>query len=772
MATVIADGASNAIFDDISELDRAGGRVSLRKAHVTVQTPNTDGFFGANVIIAEPPQDPRVSVTLFSTKATFDRRTDAQSRVESYLAPGSAWHGYLLENHVAGQRAMQIFQRVGSELPPVGKTLLLISGEGTALVKSQYVRVTKTTAVERTFTFANGGVYTDYQALVVSCDLSDPLRSDFHGSPPSRLFERDRSSESSNPTAVLKDTVVADAATYYGVVPLAAPVALGALSARASSIYTQLVPSARAEIPVADARAGMVTPNITAVTTTPVTVTTAVSLPVGGSVVRYVGHAVARSSVTVTLGTTTLADQGDGSLRRGGWVQRQVDYATGRLTLNNTGTSWNGTLGITALPAAVLNGQTYTAAVPVTLATRAYNCLRTLRPSPAPGTVSVDYLVLGKWYRLTDDGSGRLRAGSSEGSGTVNYATGTVSATLGALPDVDSRILWSWGSADTGHPASFSTDLTPPVAIVDLQVRGIEPGSVTVTYTAGGVSKTLTDSAGVLTGDGDGWVLYGAGRLGIRPSVLPDPTALSVSFTAGGELTHAANVTPNSAGTVEFDLPGAPVRPRSLTLEFRVMGERTAQEATIVAVDEGNGILLRVKDDGTATALGAIDYLTGHLTLSTRLEGVVWAQRSGSDSTTSSRATTSGSSTQPGTQPRNTYEYLWQDGRYVLQPYTTQVYAPQTSTQGQQQNQVGNTQQSAWQQVPEVLTLAGPVTARYRAADDSVGAPQTIAVAPPPLRLQLKADASRQVLPGSLRFTLGSRVYVDREGCSITRSIR
>ena len=100
----------------------------------------------------------------------------------------------------------------------------------------------------------------------------------------------------------------------------------------------------------------------------------------------------------------------------------------------------------------------------------------------------------------------------------------------------------------------------------------------------------------------------------------------------------------------------------------------------------------------------------------------------------------------------------------MLQPYTTQVYAPQTSTQGQQQNQVGNTGQSAWQQIPEVLTLAGPVTARYRAANDSVGATQTISVSPPPLRLQIKADTSRQVLPGSLRFTLGARVYVDREG--------
>jgi len=39
---VITDGASNAIFPDISELDRAGGRVNLRKLHVTVQTDDTD----------------------------------------------------------------------------------------------------------------------------------------------------------------------------------------------------------------------------------------------------------------------------------------------------------------------------------------------------------------------------------------------------------------------------------------------------------------------------------------------------------------------------------------------------------------------------------------------------------------------------------------------------------------------------------------------------------------------------------------------------------
>ena len=87
---VILDATSNAIFPDISELDRSGGRVNLRKVHVSVQTPDTDTYLGCNVIVADPPSDPNVSVTLFSTKEIFDRRDSAKKRVEAYLAPGPA----------------------------------------------------------------------------------------------------------------------------------------------------------------------------------------------------------------------------------------------------------------------------------------------------------------------------------------------------------------------------------------------------------------------------------------------------------------------------------------------------------------------------------------------------------------------------------------------------------------------------------------------------------------------------------------------------------
>ena len=89
----IPDGVSNAIFPDISEIDRAGGDVSLRKVFAKVQTANVDTYLGANVIVAEPPQDPRVSVTLFKALDSFETRDSAQSRMEAYLFRGAVLLG-------------------------------------------------------------------------------------------------------------------------------------------------------------------------------------------------------------------------------------------------------------------------------------------------------------------------------------------------------------------------------------------------------------------------------------------------------------------------------------------------------------------------------------------------------------------------------------------------------------------------------------------------------------------------------------------------------
>lgn len=247
-ANVIQDGVSNAIFNDISEVDRAGGNVSLRKMFVSVQTPTTDIYLGANLVVADPPADPNVSVTLFSTADVFDTRASAESRVAAYLNAGPEWPGFLLEDHIAGQRVIQIFARPGVAAPNVGRTLVLRQNEGAANQQEQYVRVIRAAAEERTFTFSGPGGPVDYQAQVITCDLSDALRLDFSGSPASRLF-----APAAGKTRI-RDTVVADAAAYYGATRLAQPALLGDVKVRAEEIYSQLVPNAQTETALVDVR--------------------------------------------------------------------------------------------------------------------------------------------------------------------------------------------------------------------------------------------------------------------------------------------------------------------------------------------------------------------------------------------------------------------------------------------------------------------------------------------------------------------------------------
>jgi hypothetical protein len=57
MATgaAVVDGVSNNLFNDISELDRTYGDVSLRKVFPGVLTDDVDGYYGSHVIIAMAP---------------------------------------------------------------------------------------------------------------------------------------------------------------------------------------------------------------------------------------------------------------------------------------------------------------------------------------------------------------------------------------------------------------------------------------------------------------------------------------------------------------------------------------------------------------------------------------------------------------------------------------------------------------------------------------------------------------------------------------------
>ena len=433
----IADGVSNAIFPDISEVARAGGQVSMRKVFASVHTDDTDTYFGANVIVAEPPQDPRVSVTMFSTESVFDTRSQATSRIESYLNRGAEWPGYLYESHIAGQKIIQLFQRPDSEVVRVGHTIVLIKDEGKVSEAIQYIRATSVDAVIRTFYDPSRD--TDYKAMVVSVNISDALRYDFPGSPASRTFARTANS------TVTRDTVVSDAGSYVGVVPLAQEAVITDFSVFANGIYTQLVPSAQIETPLVDVNmAGatgslMKTGDSRTLTLTCVFTTTQTI---------FVGMGIYPGSLTLTRSGLTVTDSG-GILYSAGSQCGTIDYSGGilALTTNIFGGS-GGTHSIVFTPAYELRVASQSQSVAVTPESRSLSYVVTLEALPSPGTLSVAYMTGGRWYVLRDNGAGELRGVSaSYGVGTLNLTTGSVIVTLGALPDVGSVIIFTYCEA-------------------------------------------------------------------------------------------------------------------------------------------------------------------------------------------------------------------------------------------------------------------------------------------------------------------------------------
>src|SRR5690606_17091668 len=135
---VVQDGISNNLFNDVSEMDRTMGDVSMRKVFPAVTTDDTDLLMGATVFVSELPEDPNVSALLFSTKNWTDERQSAQNRVENYLAKGGQIAGTPLDTHWQGMSSLQVAMFPQEVESSVGDTIVLISDEGKALRSEEH----------------------------------------------------------------------------------------------------------------------------------------------------------------------------------------------------------------------------------------------------------------------------------------------------------------------------------------------------------------------------------------------------------------------------------------------------------------------------------------------------------------------------------------------------------------------------------------------------------------------------------------------------------
>ncbi len=604
---IIEDGQSNNLFNDVSELDRTMGDVSLRKLFPAVTTNDTDLLMGATVFISENPKDPNVSALLFSTKSWIDERKSAQNRIENYLAKGGQMAGIPLDTHWQGMSSLQTVMWPQEVEASVGDTIVLISDEGKALEREQYVRITKVETRIAKMVIEKE----DVEYKIATYQINDPLEVDFTGLSARQWYNGDKSQ------TILRDTIVADSGKYYASSNLKSAAKVGEFTVNAESIFAQLVPSAQTETPIVDVNAAgesmvLVPGNTAAITAT-------YSTTIGTAQNLYIGSSVMPSSMSFNLFGQQITDQGGLLKNMQGTQVGTIDYQRGVIQWTQAAGAGSANLSITFKPASAPNQYFQSETRPVTQQNQSANWTGVLVPPPAPGSLSVSYMSQGKFYELKDDGSGRLSGSSASfGSGNINYETGSWSITTGALPDVNTPILLLWGTPLATFIRS-GLAVEPAAFEFDLQQAGIASGSVTVKWLLEGKSMTATtNTLGQFGGDATGTFNYATGKGRLVPNKLPQKnTVFTINYSYGVPLDQTVeNVMPTDQ-KLKFTVgSGAAIQPNSVELSVPVADQIGSVIGTVVLTDipvnaeVGNLVDSKGKVQGTITyATGAVEII-------------------------------------------------------------------------------------------------------------------------------------------------------------------
>lgn len=713
----VVDGEINNLFPDISRLDRTLGRIALRKVFAGVLTENADPYLGAHSIVTKAPADPRVAVLLFNSNSQTDERDDARSVIEGYVVPSTVAQFELLGDQFAGQRAITGIQRQEARVPEVGDVFQLATN-----ASSQYVRVQalETTLEEFTYDYGNGN-FVNFTRRRLAITISGPLLVKFPGGQAVPAGTTSKNLSGDDKARVLA-TQVADSARYYGISPLAQAITAGDLSLNVASVYSQLVPSAVKESALVNQIGGPRKRFIVPASPDSRTITLSFAQVVAGQSRSFITHGAALGSLSLSINGGIYAEEGQGELTwRSGtnsFTRITIDYETGEINAYRAST-YTGTASLTYQPAAAVTGQSITGEVEITLASRGFAYTLNLADAkPRPGTLSVSFMALGKWYELQDLGNGEL---SGEGSGTVDFATGAVSISLNALPDVDTSLIYSFVGQDDVNLQTHVGSGDVPIIRIDHQLPfdGVNAGSLVATVMQGGVSKTLTDNGdGTLSGDaGTGTIAYASGRVTLVLNSTPDQgSAIEFDFNqAGVDIDTPLTGSPDTGGIITGTIPGAPLEPGSVQIRWQSSQDQKvpAGEGTYVGTTQ---VDYEANDDGAgnwAGFTGSINYSTGVFSLKVEQEYGY---------TEFYTAYKKGTFTRPA--PR---------------PYMAAITQPR-------QEIFGGT----------LMVRAQEAGATYAAESDSVAAPG--------LQWDLLPAVGDPIVPGSLLLQWGGETYVDRSG--------
>jgi hypothetical protein len=640
----VIDGELNNLFDDQSRFDRVTGRVSLRKGWLAVVSENRTKLLGAHAILLQRALDPNVHVSMFARNDHPDRRDDAQAHLEQYLAAGATQPYYCWDTQPEGALIVTLLTELGNAIPSNGDVIVFSVERGTVNVgMAQFARAVKVEVSEVSATIPPN--FAAKTLLQIDITIDQPLRFDL----PGEIFGF---TQFANQKTLIRRTTLAGGKRYYSIHPITAPVTAGDTTVQIDTILTPVVPSAQQETGIVDQQVGSDTVALVPIGdpgTAGVLTESAKGVSINANAaVILTERAMVPGTVLVSVRPTgqgtahqhVLTDNGRGQLVRdassGASVPAQcagvIDYRFGQITITGmsvaTGTLDAANSSSSYRAAAAVSDVQHTDGIAIDLNNRGLVYTRTLVPRPTPGSLQVESRTLGRWITLRDRGDGTIAGNAGEGSGTINYATGSINLTLGNEPDVGSHILFGWGTG--AHYAGPTGPVQAEVPRLDFVLANtpVQPSSLVLTYDIGMDTYTITDDGqGNLEGDGTGTIDYNSGRVRVRLNQTPaSGTAISAAYNTPGD---SFTFTPSPDTLATYSAANTPVAARSVEIladyDFGSLGI-----ITVRMTDDGNGkLLLRERVEagnfsaGSLSAtlvvvgaeLGTINYTTGEIVL-------------------------------------------------------------------------------------------------------------------------------------------------------------
>lgn len=589
----VVDGVSNNAFPDVSSLDYTYGRVALRKVFPSVESPDTDTYFGAHCIISDAPDNLNISATMFTTDDWDDERVQAENYIESFKSPVGNTTIILNGDHSAGSFGLSLVVNPSdAQKPAVGDILQLIYHEGLVDEVKQFIKIASSSFVVQTFNNAACG---NFDREVYTIVMEDPLEFLFPGDTP-------HCNVATFTDTKVRFTTNNTSSRYYSITDLASPATMGQTSITVASTKSQLVPVGITYTPLLNQQPTPINSFLFQTHTGTVSVTINAATT---DTVFYMGGPVTPGTwVTSIAGGFT--DDSIGNIKNNAMViVGTIDYHTGRCAFAPV---FGGAAVFTFTPAGSVSRPRESHSIEITSGNQAsfYSIAlsgKTTLPL-ALASVLITYISAGNLYSITSTLGGSL---TGNGSGTVNVTTGVINATLTNLPDIGTPVMVYWNS---GMDVQRSADLGPisKPRLYKTAAGQIVPGSILSGYTSHspGPNKVFSDDGvGGITGDATGTVDYLTGEMVIEPNFFIGTnlsiTSISINLSAYTRQTDAITIAgPN--GAFSGTLTNLPVQTGSVRVTA------TAQGRQIKLKDDGAGNIQRVSDSVT---VGTINYTSG-----------------------------------------------------------------------------------------------------------------------------------------------------------------